>query len=60
MNEEAREQELKVLDHIRETLNVELEFIQYPGDTGEVLLQSVLAIHYVILHVFIFMVQEVF
>lgn len=43
MNEEAREQKLKVLDHIRETLNVELEFVQYPGDTGEVLLQSVLA-----------------
>lgn len=43
MSEEAREQKLKVLDHIRETLNVELEFVQYPGDTGEVLLQSVLA-----------------
>lgn len=43
MDQETREKKLKVLDHIRETLNVEIEFVQYPGDTGEVLLQSVLA-----------------
>lgn len=43
MNEEARAEKLKVLEHIRETLNVDFQFVQFPGDTGEVLLQSVLA-----------------
>ena len=43
MNEEARAEKLKVLEHIRETLNVYFQFVQFPGDTGEVLLQSVLA-----------------
>lgn len=43
MNEEGRAEKLKVLEHIRETLNVDFQFVQFPGDTGEVLLQSVLA-----------------
>lgn len=43
MDEETRAEKLKVLEHIRETLNVDFQFVQFPGDTGEVLLQSVLA-----------------
>ncbi|MGL4736986.1 MAG: hypothetical protein ACRCW2_05970, partial [Cellulosilyticaceae bacterium] len=43
MSEEEREKKLAVLDHIKETLNVDFQFVQYPGDTGEVLLQSVMA-----------------
>lgn len=43
MDEETRAEKLKVLEHIKETLNVDFQFVQFPGDTGEVLLQSVLA-----------------
>ncbi|MEG0153159.1 MAG: hypothetical protein RR090_10495 [Niameybacter sp.] len=43
MGEEARQTKLKVLDNIRQTLNVEMEFVEFPGDTTEVLLQSVLS-----------------
>ncbi|MBS5317045.1 MAG: hypothetical protein KHY44_11710 [Clostridiales bacterium] len=43
MAEEEREIRIQALEKVKEELNVELEFVQYPGDVTEVLLQSVIA-----------------
>lgn len=43
MAEEEREVRIKALEKVKEELNVELEFVQYPGEVTEVLLQSVIA-----------------
>lgn len=43
MTEEERQVRIEALEKVKEELNVELQFVQYPGDVTEVLLQSVMA-----------------
>ncbi|MGL4738791.1 MAG: hypothetical protein ACRCW2_15160 [Cellulosilyticaceae bacterium] len=43
MAEDEREIRIEALEKVKEDLNVDLQFVQYPGDVTEVLLQSVMA-----------------
>nr|WP_307992389.1 hypothetical protein [uncultured Niameybacter sp.] len=43
MNEVDREIALQAMQKVKDELNVEIEWVQFPGDTTEVLLQSVMA-----------------
>lgn len=43
MDEETRQIKLKALEKVKEELGVDYQFVQYPGDVTEVLLQSVMA-----------------
>ena len=43
MGEEERQLRIAALEKVKDELNVELKFVQYPGDVTEVLLQSVIA-----------------
>ena len=43
MGEEEREMKLEALEIVKEELGVDFQFVQYPGDPEEVLLQSVMA-----------------
>ncbi|MGL4736293.1 MAG: ABC transporter substrate-binding protein [Cellulosilyticaceae bacterium] len=43
MDEEEREVYLGAMQKVKDELNVEIEWVQYPGDPTEVLLQSVMA-----------------
>lgn len=43
MNEIDREIRLKAMEKVRNELNVDIQWVQFPGETTEVLLQSVMA-----------------
>ena len=43
MNDEDREIALEAMKRVEDNLNVKIEWVQFPGDTTEVLLQSVMA-----------------
>ncbi|MGL4738951.1 MAG: hypothetical protein ACRCW2_15990 [Cellulosilyticaceae bacterium] len=43
MSEEEREIRLAAMQKVKDELNVQIEWVQYPGDTTETLLQSVMA-----------------
>lgn len=43
MDEETRQIKLQALEKVKEELGVDYQFVQYPGDVTEILLQSVMA-----------------